>query len=363
MSKVQINVGKNDDNEKDLMQSARKYTNVKLHNFSETIAEYLMRHSWRWASLLIGNIKDVQCEQLLNILAPSIRSFEFYVENILPSKDSMTTIDFPVLDSMTFRWTTKKIFEPFLGANNKNLKNVTIELSKRNCHGIVQQFLLSNTTIINLSIRLCNEDYNDLFSEDFSGDLRVKLQTLSFYWRNVSYVDEEKIENWKRFLMTQKDCLKRLVFECTFDCKLVLEMIINEMNSLEHLTFVDLDDEALLTSEKTNFDLQQNLSIKQIDVCVNWFISDEMFQDIVRASPNLEILYLFELTSKTMKFLARHAQNLRRLIYEEIDDDCEKLYDEMCRSRDEDVNINIEISWDQDFEQEFPELHQKMQFT
>lgn len=138
-------------------------------------------------------------------------------------------------------------------------------------------------------------------------------------------------------------------------------MIVNNMTALEHLTFVDLDDETLLTSEKHDFTLQPNLSIKQIDVCVNWFISDEMFEQLILAAPNLEILYLFELSTKIMKFLAKNTRSLLHLIYEEIDSDCEEAYEELIN---ENLNVNrrIKIHWDQDFEIEHPELHKNMQF-
>lgn len=138
-------------------------------------------------------------------------------------------------------------------------------------------------------------------------------------------------------------------------------MIVNDMTALEHLTFVDLDDEALLTSEKQDFTLQPNLTIRQIDVCVNWFTSDEMFEQLILATPNLEVLYLFELSTRIMKFLAKNTRNLQHLIYEEIDSDCEEAYEELL-SEHPNANRKMQIHWDQDFEIEYPELHGNMQF-
>lgn len=139
-------------------------------------------------------------------------------------------------------------------------------------------------------------------------------------------------------------------------------MIVNDMTALEHLTFVDLDDEALLTSEKQDFTLQPNLTIRQIDVCVNWFTSDEMFEQLILATPNLEVLYLFELSTRIMKFLAKNTRNLQHLIYEEIDSDCEEAYEELINEHPN-ANRKMQIHWDQDFEIEYPELHGKMQFS
>lgn len=365
MSQIQINIGKNVSNELDLKQSRRKYSKLKLHNVSTSIVEYLTEHSWYKVSMLIGSLTDVQCSQLLLLFAPTICEFEFYIENIVePEGETMSPIDFPLLQTVTFRWTSNKIFEPFAGTKNDNLRNVVIELSKGDNHEAVKTLLRQNKSITNISIRLAVEDYNKLFSEDFSPSLRLKLETLSFYWRNTNFVERVQVDNLKKFFVSQKNCLKRFVFECTFDCKSVLELVVNEMRALEHLTFVDLDDETLLLSDKKDFNLRANPSIKQIDVCVNWFVSSRMFTKLILASPNLEILYIFELSVETIRFLAKNTKKLRHLIYEEIDNECETYYNNMITGyRDGDINKSIEIHWDQDFEFEYPELHQKMQFV
>lgn len=364
MSCIRVNVGKNFGSEAELRPSTRKYTNVKLHSFTDSIADYLTKHTWTRVSLLIGTISDEKCSKLMTIFAPTVIELELYIEDFISLSEgiTMTPIDFPALEEVTFRWTSKKIFEPFLGSENNRLRTVNIEINKTGFHDVVKRFLVQNKQISNLSIRLCNEDYNELFSEDFSSELKLKLQTLSFYWRNTSYVNPEIVENWKKFFLSQKDCLRRLVFECTFDCKSVLQMIVNEMKSLKHLTLVDLDDETILLSE-SDFTLQPNTSLKQIDVCVNWFIADNMFEELILASLNLELIYLIDLSTKTMKFLAENAKNLKHLIYEEIESGCEEFYRDLVLMRNEKVNSSIEISWDQDFEEDYPELHQNMQFT
>lgn len=218
MNKMLINVGKNDVNNEHLKISTRKYQNLKLHSYSEEVVEYLTKHSWRKASLLIGSISDADCAKLLAIFAPAVVEFEFYIENIL-SLNIMKPIDFPELESITFRWTSMKIFEPFAGTNNHKLKTVVIELSKSGCNEAVEELLRQNKSISNLSIRLSNEDYNSLFARDISIGLELKLETLSFYWRLTNYVEPEIVENWTNFFLSQKASLKRLVFECTFDCK------------------------------------------------------------------------------------------------------------------------------------------------
>lgn len=363
MKKIQINVGKNSSNETDLESSTRQYINLKLHKVSADIIEYLSKHTWRHISMLIGSLTNAQCTQLLQLFAPAVIEFEFYIENIVSSDEKvLEAIAFPYLETITFRWTCKKIFEPFFGTQNKNLKNVTIELSKDGQSNAVKAFLLHNSNITDLSIRLSNYDYNSMFSEDFAKCLQIRLETLSFYWRHTNYVEPDKILNLQKFFLSQSECLKRLVFESTFDCKSVLELIINKLKTLEHLTIVDLDDTSLLLSDKKSFDLKPNPSIKQIDICVNWFISSEMFEKIVLASPNLEVLYIFELSLETLQFLVRNAKNLRHLVYEEIDDDCDykSLISDLA---DDNLNRSIEVNWDQDFELLYPEIHQKMQFT
>lgn len=218
MNKIQINVGKSDVNNEYLRLSTRKYQSLKLHTFSEDVVLYLTKHSWRKVSFLIGSISGVDCAKLLAIFAPVVKEFEFYIENIF-SLNTMQPIDFPELESITFRWTSKKIFEPFAGINNHKLKTVVIELSKSGCDEAVEGLLRKNKSISNLSIRLSKEDYSSLFIRDISIGFELKLETLSFYWRLTSYVEPEVVENWINFFLSQKDSLKRLVFECTFDCK------------------------------------------------------------------------------------------------------------------------------------------------
>lgn len=310
----------------------------------------------------MGSLTDVQCLKLLQIISQDIREIEFYIENI--EGELMTPIDFPNLKKVTFRWTTSRIFEPFFGSQNHNLNDVTIELNKSGCNEAVANFLIKNPSIKNLSIRLCNEDYCKIFNDHFSLNNGLSLETLSFYWRNINFVKPEIVESLKKFFISQSRSLKRIVFECTFDCKSVIELFVNEMKALEHLTFVDLDDVTLLESDKPSFNLQPNPAIKQIDVCVNWFISSDMFNDLVVASPNLKILYIFELSIITIEFLAKNTKNLRHLIYEEIDNDCENFYSELITTdRNNEINKLINICWDQDFEIDYPELHQKMQFV
>jgi hypothetical protein len=100
-------------------------------------------------------------------------------------------------------------------------------------------------------------------------------------------------------------------------------------------------------------------------VCVNWFVFDRAFEELVKATKNLEVLYIIELTLDTMKFLAENAKNLRHLIYEEIEEDCEEYYNNLILGSDGDdvVNSLIQISWEQDFEIDYPEIHSKLQFT
>lgn len=218
MEKIQINVGKNEVNNENLTISTRKYRNLKLHSYSEAVIDYLTRHSWRKASFLIGSVSDNDCAKLLAIFAPAVIEFEFYIENIF-SLNAMQPIDFPELESITFRWTSKTIFEPFAGTKNHKLKTVVIELSKSGCDEAVEVFLRQNKSITSLSIRLSKEDYDSLFTRDISMGLNLKLETLSFYWRHTNFVEPEIVENWKNFFLSQKNSLKRLVFECTFDCR------------------------------------------------------------------------------------------------------------------------------------------------
>lgn len=218
MQKIQINVGKNDVNNENLTISTRRYRNLKLHSYSEAVVDFLKRHSWRKASFLIGSVSDTDCAKLLAIFAPAVVELEFYIENIF-SLNTMQPIDFPELESVTFRWTSKTIFEPFAGTKNHKLKTAVIELSKSGCDEAVEGFLRQNKSITSLSIRLSKEDYDSLFTRDISIGLDLKLETLSFYWRHTSYVEPEIIENWKNFFLSQRHTLKRLVFECTFDCR------------------------------------------------------------------------------------------------------------------------------------------------
>lgn len=310
MTKIVFNVGKNESSLIDFKTSARQYENLKLHNFSEEICQHLSKHSWKRISLLIGSISGADCLKLLHVFTPTAREFEFYIENVV-SQNVMAPIAFPEVDTLTFRWTSKRMFEPFTSSLNTNLKTVIIELTKCGCNRAVEEFLRHNKSILNLSIRMSSEDFNEFFTHNTSEGFEFNLQTLSFYWRLTKFVEPEIIDNWKSFLLSQKNSLTRLVFECTFDCKEVLEMIVNEMHVLQHLTFVDLDDEALLTSEKLDFVLKPNLSITQLDVCVNWFISDGMFEELILALPNLEILYVVELSTRVMKYLAKNTKNLR----------------------------------------------------
>jgi hypothetical protein len=364
MEKVQINVGKDKTNEDDLRESKRNYKNLKLHNLSETIIEYILKHKWSRLNLLIGSITDKEFLRLLNIFAPTIKEIEFYLENVISTDNvHLPVITFPSLETVTFRWTSSSVFEPFFGESNENLKTVTIELKEPGAHENVKNFLCRNKTIKNLSLRLCHEDLLDFFAEDFTAKHQLKMENVSFYWRNTLFVERKVIANLEKFLLSQRESCQRLVFEGTFNCKSVLKLIINEMTVLKHLTIVDLD--PVITQEGSEYNFKPNTTLQQIDICVNWFISEKMFDQLILAAPNLEILYIFELTLDTMKFLAENAKNLRHLIYEEIEEDCEEFYNNLILGSDGDDTVNslIQISWEQDFEIDYPEIHERMQFT
>lgn len=365
MNKLQINVGKCESNESDLKASTRKYRNLRLHSVSQNTQSYLRANSWVKANILLGSIRSDRFSDLLGIFARDIREIELYVENIKNHEEeaAIKPITFENLESLTFRWTTKKVFS-FFGVDKAScLRNVVIELQTSGNHGPVKKFLCQNKHVSSLSIRLHHDDFDQLFSDDFLAAHELKLKVLSLYWNN-SNVDPCSVENLITFLKSQTDCVERIVFEATFDCKKVIELMVNGMKTLKHLTFVDLSDEALLTSQE-HFNLQPNLSLKQIDVCVNWFIRDDMFKQLITASPNLEILYIYELSVNTLKFLAENTRNLRHLIYEEIDDDCEEIYNEMIESShgtSSRLNLSIKIHWEQEFEIDYPKLHRAMQF-
>lgn len=365
MDKILVNIGKDKTNEADMKGSKRSYKNLKLHSLSENIIKYLVCHKWVRLNLLIGSITDKEFLRLLNIFAPTVKEIEFYLENVISpaTREVLPAIDFPCLEVLTFRWTPAKVFEPFFGGNNKSLKNVEIELKQSGAHENVKIFLCKNKSINNLSMRLCHEDLLEFFAEDFTSKHELKMEILSFYWRNTLFVERKVIANLEKFFLSQKDCVQRLVFEATFNCKRVLELIVNEMKALTHLTLVDLD--PVLTQEGSDYNFQKNLSIQQIDVCVNWFISDKMFDHLILSAPNLEVLYIFELTLDAMKFLAENMKKLRHLIYEEIEEECEEYYNNLILGSDGDDTVNsmIQISWEQDFEIDYPEIHEKMQFN
>jgi hypothetical protein len=360
MEKLQINVGKDDKNLDDLTTSQRNYRNLKLHSFSSRVIEYLVKHKWSRLNLLIGSITDKNFLQLLNIVAPTITEIEFYLENVI-TDEVLPVVNFPLLETIVIRWTDTRVLEPFFG-ENENLKNVVIELKQSGAQENVKKFLCKNKSIKNLSMRLCHEDLLDFFDEDFTDKHQLQMEILAFYWRNTLFVERRVIRNLEKFIVSQKDCLQRLVYEGTFNTKSVLELIVNEMKSLTHLTLVDVD--PVLTQEG-DYNFQPNESIQQIDVCVNWFVFDRVFEELVKATTNLEVLYIIELTLDTMKFLAENAKNLRHLIYEEIEEDCEEYYNNLILGSDGDdvVNSLIQISWEQDFEIDYPEIHSKLQFT
>ena len=360
MEKIQINIGKDDKNESDLKASQRNYKNLKLHNFTSSIVEYLVKHNWARLNLLIGSINDKEFFRLLNIFAPSVTEIEFYLENVI-AKEILPVVNFPHLETVVIRWTDMKIFEPFFG-ENENLKNVVIELKQAGTHENVKNFLCRNKTIKNLSMRLCHLDLMDFFAEDFSDQHQLQMETLGFYWKGTLFVERKLIKNLEKFFLTQKNCLQRLVYEGTFNTKSILELIINEMEALKHLTLVDLD--PILTQEG-EYNFKPNFSIEHIDVCVNWFVFDKVFEELIKATKNLEVLYIIELTLDTIKFLAENAMNLRHLIYEEIEEDCEEYYNNLILGSEDDdvVNSLIQISWEQDFEIDYPEIHSKLQFT
>lgn len=366
MEKILVNIGKDRENEADVKETKRCYKNLKLHNISESIIEFLGRHKWVRLNLLIGSITDKDFLRLLNIFAPTIKEIEFYLENIISpdNHETLPVINFPCLETLTFRWTPAKVFEPFFSENNEKLKTVEIELKQSGTHENVKNFLSRNKFIKNLSMRLCHEDLLDFFAEDFSTQHELRLTTLNFYWRNTLFVERKVIANLEKFLLSQQDCMEKLVFEATFNCKRVLEVIVNEMKVLKHLTLVDLDPEGIL-QEGSNYNFQPNLTIQQIDVCVNWFVSENICEQLILAAPNLEVLYVFELTLDTMKFLAENMRNLRHLVYEEIEEDCEEYYNNLILGSDGDDTINslIQISWEKDFEIDYPEIHEKMQYN
>lgn len=307
---------------------------VWRHQFySSTEVFQCAQNSWRdYQHVTVELGVNDDCKQfwkLIESCCSSIKSLK--IENIRwNSAVAETAIEFSNLESFTAYGNDDETITTILGSTNQ-LKNLFIFSSESSITSeaieCLRMCLQRNKKLTELYLKNLN------FLNIFATNLNVSFNLKSFKFMNTSSrnsMTSNVEDNLLNFLKQQSSSLKTFFFE--FSSKKITEFAFNCMPVLTSIGLLDKPISSLKRNE-----LIVNLEIPQIDG----------YSDIkayVDATPNVESLFVGEVSSTLVDHLAWNFMKLESLNFKMIGFDVEDHYEQL-KNDYPDINQDIEI-WD-----------------
>lgn len=252
------------------------------------------------------------------------------IENIRSNIDSTCLVEFPNLERFTVFGIDDNVLKQVLNSTKK-LKSLFAVSGSSSIEPSVIQSLINclerNRKLEDLYLK--NANFTKIFEEDFE----VQFSLKSFKLMNTTAdnsITTKVEENLLKFLKQQKKTLETFFFD--FSSDKIIELAFNGLPALTSA--------GLLNSQPGKF--KQNPRIKNLEIP---YIDDmPSILKFVDATPNLENLFVEEVSKELVDHLAWNNASLRSLNFKMIDTEAEEHYEQL-KSDHPEVNQNIEI-WD-----------------
>lgn len=270
------------------------------------------RQFWKFIETCCGSLKSLK------------------IENIRSNVDSTCVIELPNLESFTVFGIDDDVLKQILSRTTKlrtlfvvsgnSLIDLPVIQSLTNC-------LQRNRKLEDLYFK--NVNFLDIFEEELQVDFRLKSLKLMNTTTNYAITASVE-ENLLKFLKQQSNVLETFFFE--FSSDKITELAFNGLSALTSA--------GLLNSVPGDF--KRNSRIKNLEIPhIDGFTDVQKF---VNATPNLETLFVGEVTNDLVNHLAWNFSSLRSLNFKMIGVDVEEHYEKLIADHPE-VNPSIDI-WD-----------------
>jgi F-box domain len=279
---------------------------INLFFISSVMADdlkWIRRFSWKKVDVeeaVFTNVNEFSC--FLKALGPAVETMTLYCIGFLSSIGSFEEISFPALTTLKLEMLSYQAFKPLIATHEKlhsifidyfglfkspSLNTLTLDMLRINICSIVGK----NPGITNLRIQWPPMVPNMIWVERKL--LKLKLETLHFT------IEKENEEQCLKFLTLQRDHLRQ------FSLKMSIGNLTNVWNTPKNLQLLSMDIETRDALPKENYELKRFESITHLSLDSNLKeFPHKVFNEILSAAPNLEFLFILNMTEKLVKIIA-----------------------------------------------------------
>lgn len=296
----------------DVLQRAQKTSRDYQHVVVELGVNDDSRQFWKFIETCCKSLKTLK------------------IENIRSNVDSTCVIELPNLESFTVFGIDDDILKQTLSSTNK-LKTLFVVSGNSSIDSFVIQSLRNclgkNRKLEELYLK--NINFLNIFEEELEVGFRLKSVKLMNTTANNTITSNVE-QNLLKFLKQQNKTLETFFFE--FSSVKIIEFA---FNGLPRLTSA-----GLINSLSGVFN--RNHKIKNLEIP---YIDDfTVIKKFIDATPNVEVLFVGEVTNDLVDYLAWNFASLRSLNFKMIGLDVEEHYEKLKDDHPE-VNQIIDI-WD-----------------
>lgn len=309
-----------------LLSSERKYSCISISNIDISSRVRLILGQFEWKSIKLCHLQFVSELEFLDLLGHFEPSAErIGLKNIKISPLSQTLevhFIFPKIRhveiSFSSRFIFKKMFRHCREITRLSLDLPCSRFEDEDLHEIVesiQSLMLRNKKLEVLHLGVSTTIFNFVFTESFVLNVEFKLRALKFhrFEKTQQFRNSLALENVEVFLLNQSSTLSRVQLE-TYVGFNVVSIIFNEMKKLKTLIIKDLHEYG--TREDVQFlSLAPNPSITNLNI-TTFARYHEVFEIILKASPNIQTLRMFSMSQEVLHLLASCHNQLEYLYLE-----------------------------------------------
>lgn len=291
-----------------LRVSLRNYENFKLSDSSGggslecIILQYPKRAIWKRVYLYIRNVNCPFLTEILEIVAKTVEELE------LRSIQSLNLCDqtiFPNLKRLRLVNSQEFAFEAFLF---RTPALITLSVQSPASDQVHLTTLLREKPHI-LHLQLKGKILREIFDINLNGVLKLNLLSLSLNNDTLTVLTENIERNMIQFVQNQQT-LERLFLVRNLSNNLITLMWNRMPTSVKHISIKELTQQTILVCF-----LDVNENITDLDFEGSGRTLEEL-QPFLEASPNLQRLYVKELTLELIEFCGKNLEKLESLKYQ-----------------------------------------------
>jgi hypothetical protein len=313
---------------KNILGNGRRYQNIVLYVSRNLTTNHLLlvaSYEWKTFSFRYHTFRsEIELINFFGLFEPFVEELDLKCIKTVFNRGTVISggnFIFPRLKKLTISTTCSFVFFEIF-KNLTSLEFLEIETEPLACEDSedlvkrikgIEIILLNNTNIKALNLHLHQSDFDGMFMDQrFLKRIIFDLETLrvsKFRKLEGKRTNIVQTMNFGHFLRSQRFTMTSLTID---DClgHYVLEVILNDMDSLKTVVLGDLRSYEKLEDSIANVNFFKNESIENLSFKSQYSESCDLEKNLLSFVPNLKTLYIGTLDQKLLNVLAEKASKL-----------------------------------------------------